>query len=187
MARALVMRIVRAKWFAPLCLFALALFVRVVPIFQHSFDGLYGQDAYAYFEYARELFAALSQARVPPPFWWSLGYPFLLDAAFLFGGMNAASAQGITMLYGAGGGRCVLQKSRGLGGGANLRAERTAGAVVRCRHVGRARVDVGNSRGVAAAPLCAHARNMEFDIWSARSRSGGVDALAEFVVCGSLV
>lgn len=101
MARALVMRIVRAKWFAPLCLFALALFVRVVPIFQHSFDGLYGQDAYAYFEYARELFAALSQARVPPPFWWSLGYPFLLDAAFLFGGTNAASAQGITMLGGA--------------------------------------------------------------------------------------
>lgn len=100
-SRAFLLRILDAKWFAPLCLFALALFVRVVPIFQHSFDGLYGQDAYAYLAYARELFAALTQARVPPPFWWSLGYPFLLNIAFLFGGANSASAQSITVLCGA--------------------------------------------------------------------------------------
>jgi 4-amino-4-deoxy-L-arabinose transferase-like glycosyltransferase len=90
-----------AKWVAPLCLAALALAVRVVPIARSSFDGLYGQDAYAYFAYARALFAALTHAQIPPPFWWALGYPLVLNAGFLLGGVKIAAAQGITLLCGA--------------------------------------------------------------------------------------
>src|SRR5581483_4247387 len=91
----------QTRWFAPLCLGALAFAVRIVPIARNSFDGLYGQDAYAYFAYAREMFAALTHAQIPPPFWWALGYPFVLNVGFVLGGVNVAAAQGITLLCGA--------------------------------------------------------------------------------------
>lgn len=41
----------------------------------HDFDGLYGQDAYAYFDYAT---VALVEEPFPPPFYWPPGYPILI-------------------------------------------------------------------------------------------------------------
>lgn len=93
--------IARARWFVPLCLLLLALAARGGLLLLHSFDGLYGQDAYAYYQYARELRAALLHLQFPPPFWWSLGYPSLLNAGFALGGVNITAAQMITLLCGA--------------------------------------------------------------------------------------
>lgn len=84
-----------------LIVFALALLDRVALMILYPLDGLYGQDAYAYYHYARELYDALTHFQAPPPFWWSLGYPFLINVAFLLGGVNIASAQIITLLCGA--------------------------------------------------------------------------------------
>ena len=77
---------------------ALAVVLRMYLLVAYPFDGLYGQDAYAYYGYARELLSALP---FPPPFWWPLGYPVLLDAAFLIGGESVRSAQWVTLLSGA--------------------------------------------------------------------------------------
>lgn len=67
-------------------LFASALLVRLAHVVRASFDGLYGQDAYAYYQYAGELLAAITRGQAPPPFWWPLGYPALLSAALAVGG-----------------------------------------------------------------------------------------------------
>ena len=94
------MRFADPKWFA-LILFAAALAMRFALVLIYSFDGLYGQDAYAYYDYARQLADALLHFQAPPPFWWPLGYPFVLSVGFLFGGVNIATAQWMTMLCGA--------------------------------------------------------------------------------------
>jgi 4-amino-4-deoxy-L-arabinose transferase-like glycosyltransferase len=44
-----------------------------------GFDGLYGQDAFAYFNYAvGPLRDSLARAEWPPPFFWPPGYPLLV-------------------------------------------------------------------------------------------------------------
>ncbi len=40
-----------------------------------GFDGLYGQDPYAYYNYSLDLLAALRSFQPLPPFFWPLGYP----------------------------------------------------------------------------------------------------------------
>lgn len=81
-------------------LFLLALLDRLALVRFYPFDGLYGQDSYAYYEYALTLFHAIVRFQPPPPFWWPLGYPVLLSASFIFG-ETIASAQSITLLSGA--------------------------------------------------------------------------------------
>ena len=44
------------------------------------FDGLYGQDAYAYLDYAGALRTALLNGSPPPPFFWPIGYPLHIVA-----------------------------------------------------------------------------------------------------------
>lgn len=90
-----------APFWSAWILFASALCARLVLSGVYRFDGLYGQDAYAYYQYARQLFDALTRLQAPPPFWWSLGYPLLLNVGFLFGGQNIAAAQSITLVCGA--------------------------------------------------------------------------------------
>lgn len=94
------MRIVSSPRLACTALFVLSLLLRLAQAVLHSFDGLYGQDAYAYYEYARELFAAIVGGQAPPAFWWPLGYPALLSSTFAVGGANIAAAQAITILCG---------------------------------------------------------------------------------------
>ncbi len=64
--------------------------------FARGFDGLYGQDAYAYFNAAAELITGASFS----PFYWGIGYPTLLMGTFALFGVSAWAAQVITMLCG---------------------------------------------------------------------------------------
>lgn len=91
----------RSNLGAALVLFLIALAVRLYHAHNNAFDGLYGQDAYAYYNYARELFSSLARIQSPPAFWWPLGYPTLLSVSFLIGGANIASAQLVTIVCGA--------------------------------------------------------------------------------------
>jgi 4-amino-4-deoxy-L-arabinose transferase-like glycosyltransferase len=76
-------------------LFAAALAVRIA--FAWGFDGLYGQDAYAYYSFAN----ALRAGDVLKPFFWPLGYPALLALAFGIFGAAPLTAQAISLLLGA--------------------------------------------------------------------------------------
>src|SRR3954470_3814619 len=55
------------------------------------FDGLYGQDAFAYFRYARALWPWLLRGEPLPIYYWPAGCPLLVALALpLFGGGSAA-------------------------------------------------------------------------------------------------
>ncbi len=79
--------------------FAFALTVRIYVTV--GFDGLYGQDAYAYYIYAQTLRASISQHSTLPPFFWPLGYPMLLAIGFTIFGTTPLTAQAISLLLGA--------------------------------------------------------------------------------------
>lgn len=40
------------SWLIPFAVFIIALLLRLIPLLYQPFDGLYGQDAYAYFDFA---------------------------------------------------------------------------------------------------------------------------------------
>jgi 4-amino-4-deoxy-L-arabinose transferase-like glycosyltransferase len=76
--------------FLLLALFLAGLGLRLLVLANNPFDGLYGQDAYAYYDFAGELRLAANTGNAPPAFFWSLGYPALLAAVFsVFGGAPA--------------------------------------------------------------------------------------------------
>lgn len=77
-------------------LWLLALLPRLLILAAYPFDGLYGQDAFAYFDFARQL-----QQFQPGPFFWPWGYPALLAAAFSVLGAQAEAGQLISLLMGA--------------------------------------------------------------------------------------
>lgn len=93
-------RAVQVDLICCLCLFAGALALRLH--YRGTFDGLYGQDAYAYYNFAGELGTALREFRTPEAFFWPLGYPALLLSFLTLFGQSAASAQWLSMLLGAG-------------------------------------------------------------------------------------
>ncbi|MBI5929784.1 MAG: phospholipid carrier-dependent glycosyltransferase [Chloroflexi bacterium] len=66
-----------------------------------EFDGLYGQDAFAYFEYGHEVRDAVHDFRAPGPMYWPLGFPILLAAGFAIGGENEQVAQGLVLVLSA--------------------------------------------------------------------------------------
>ncbi|MBI2835016.1 MAG: phospholipid carrier-dependent glycosyltransferase [Acidobacteria bacterium] len=76
-----------------LALFALSLAVRLAIVLASGFNGLYGQDAYAYVDYARQI----SSGRLAGPFYWPLGYPLLVAIASL-GVLDLARAGQIVSL-----------------------------------------------------------------------------------------
>lgn len=67
------------------------------------FDGLYGQDAYAYFDYAvGPLREALLRAQVvPPAFFWPPGYPALVALVSLLLGPTTLAAALVSLMLGA--------------------------------------------------------------------------------------
>lgn len=82
-------------------LFAFALLVRLLATGLTQFDGLYGQDAFAYYDYARDLWQRTHVLQAPAPFWWPLGYPALIALAFDLSGFTPVAAQAISVLSGA--------------------------------------------------------------------------------------
>lgn len=81
-------------------LFLIALIVRLVLIWQTQFDGLYGQDTYAYVGFAAALKTALVQGQWPPAFFWPIGYPTLIAVLSLVMPVGSA-AQLVSVLAGA--------------------------------------------------------------------------------------
>ncbi len=66
------------------------------------FDGLYGQDPFAYFHYATgPLRQALLHLQPPPPFFWPPGYPLLLAAMSVVVGTIPLAGQIISLTAGA--------------------------------------------------------------------------------------
>lgn len=66
------------------------------------FDGLYGQDPFGYFNYARgPLAAALSAGELPPPFFWPPGFPLLMWLLFPLTGPVPRAGQIVALSAGA--------------------------------------------------------------------------------------
>ena len=80
-----------------LALFALAFGLRVIVIGVSRFDGLYGQDAYAYFDYAR----GLATGSLSGPVYWPLGYPVLTSALMVVLGAVPLAGQIASVILGS--------------------------------------------------------------------------------------
>src|SRR5581483_2553110 len=92
---------VRAEWFTLLVIFGIALSVRGAAIVFWGFHGLYGQDAYGYFDYALALRQALLHAQPPPPSFWPLAYPALVVAVMAVVGANPFAGQLVSWVVGS--------------------------------------------------------------------------------------
>src|SRR5262245_7076315 len=82
-----------AAWerLAALVIAALAVAVALAARLAWPFDGLYGQDAFAYFRYARALWPWLLRGEPLPLYLWPAGYPLLIALALpLFDGQAMA-------------------------------------------------------------------------------------------------
>lgn len=67
-----------------------------------GFDGLYGQDPYAYYDYAVGPLTASLQAGEPlPPFHWPPGYPLLVALSSFLVGVRPLAGQLVALLGGA--------------------------------------------------------------------------------------
>jgi 4-amino-4-deoxy-L-arabinose transferase-like glycosyltransferase len=77
-------------------LWLLALLPRLIVLAIYPFDGLYGQDAFAYYDFARQL-----RTLQPGTFFWPWGYPAVLTVGFGLLGTQAEAGQLINVLMGA--------------------------------------------------------------------------------------
>ena len=85
-----------------LILFIIALTIRLSAILYWRFDGLYGQDAYAYLQQGLAIAHSLSLGQLPPDhFFWPNGYPALIALSTQFLGQTALAAQLVSLLCGA--------------------------------------------------------------------------------------
>jgi 4-amino-4-deoxy-L-arabinose transferase-like glycosyltransferase len=92
----------RSRWLIPLLLFGLALLIRLAYLLAWRFDGLYGQDAYAYLNQALAIRANIPRGQLPPSdFFWPNGYPAVAALLMLGVGNNALAAQLVSLLSGA--------------------------------------------------------------------------------------
>jgi 4-amino-4-deoxy-L-arabinose transferase-like glycosyltransferase len=65
-------------------LFIIAFVFRVLLLVVFKFDGLYGQDAYGYLEYSKKFYGAIANFRLPPSFFWPIGFPLLTSVFTVF-------------------------------------------------------------------------------------------------------
>ncbi len=85
----------KAERIFPVLIFVIGLVVRLD--LSADFDGLYGQDSFAYYQYGRDL----SQAELPDKMYWPMGFPLLLAGIFSLAGMAAEAAQMGVVVAGA--------------------------------------------------------------------------------------
>jgi len=89
-------------WWPPAALFLLAVLVRAGSLLGQGFDGLYGQDSFAYYRYAiGPLRAALLSFQPWPPFFWPPGFPLLITLGSLLFGASPLVGQWISLLAGS--------------------------------------------------------------------------------------
>jgi len=65
-------------------LFILSFVFRLLLIIVFKFDGLYGQDAYAYLEFSKKFYEALTQFQIPPNFYWPVGFYLFTSVITIF-------------------------------------------------------------------------------------------------------
>ncbi len=82
-------------------LFALALGLRAILLGLRPFDGLYGQDPYAYYDYAVTLRAGLLSGQPIPPFFWPVSYPLHIAGLMLLLGVQPMAGQLVSVMAGA--------------------------------------------------------------------------------------
>jgi hypothetical protein len=78
--------------------FGATLLVFVLVRLALPFDGLYGQDAFAYYDVARRLGPWLAGAEPLPPLYWPLGYPALVALLLPISGGGPAAGQIVSLL-----------------------------------------------------------------------------------------
>lgn len=81
----------------PFVLFLFALIVRLLIIDVAHFDGLYGQDAFAYLDYAKQILAL----HLVGPFYWPFGYPAMAALFTLLFHDPVVGAQAANIILGA--------------------------------------------------------------------------------------
>jgi len=80
-----------------LIVLVISILLRVSIIAPSSFDGLYGQDAYAYYNFAADVLNGDATGE----FFWPLGYPALLTLGMGVFGVDARVGQALSILMGA--------------------------------------------------------------------------------------
>ena len=94
-------KITNLAYSMPVVLFLFSLLVRLTAVALTNFDGLYGQDSFAYYNYATDLQQALAAAQWPPAFFWPIGYPLLIVLFNFISNSQTAAAQMVNILMGA--------------------------------------------------------------------------------------
>jgi Dolichyl-phosphate-mannose-protein mannosyltransferase len=87
--------------YLPLWLLLLALALRLLAIGIFGLDGLYGQDAFAYYDCASQLLHFHAAGIACSGFYWPLGYPVLAAMFMLATGGGALGAQTVSVAAGA--------------------------------------------------------------------------------------
>ena len=83
-------------------MFLIALTIRLAAILFWQFDGLYGQDSYAYFQQAFAIVDNIPKGLPPPKdFFWPNGYPLLIAIFMLIVGKVPLAGQLAALLSGA--------------------------------------------------------------------------------------
>lgn len=112
-------------------LFAGALLIRLAAIQFWRFDGLYGQDAFAYLGQAEAIARDLPACALPPrAFFWPNGYPLLAAMAMGLSGRTESAAQLVNVLCGAALAPLAYALSRSLFREIGVRAGLIAGLIV---------------------------------------------------------
>ena len=83
--------------------FAVALAIALVMRIAFRFDGLYGQDAFAYFQFARAIWPHLLHGAPLPALFWPRGYPAAVAALLPLTGGGPLAGQIVSALAMAGG------------------------------------------------------------------------------------
>jgi hypothetical protein len=73
-------------------LFVISFLSRLSFIIIFQFDGLYGQDAYQYYNNSVAVVESLKHFNLPPNFYWPLGYPLIVSLFSLFTAGNVGLA-----------------------------------------------------------------------------------------------
>jgi 4-amino-4-deoxy-L-arabinose transferase-like glycosyltransferase len=86
----------------PLLLSLLVLLPAILIVVLERYDGLYGQDPFAYLDYAVDaLRESLLRLQPPPPFFWPPGYPIIVALVSFVTGPVALAGQLVSLLAGA--------------------------------------------------------------------------------------
>jgi 4-amino-4-deoxy-L-arabinose transferase-like glycosyltransferase len=76
-----------------LLLFSASLIIKIFILLFYKFDGFYGQDSYAYYEYSKAFISSVNNFKIPDNFYFPVGFYLFTYAVniFTFGNTNIAS------------------------------------------------------------------------------------------------